>query len=346
MKKIIILTLLTLLLSACGPAVRSSRSNIVPNANDIKLSGGAYSGTYLLSQSGTEADPIIVWGNGSTLQCVEIRGSYIVWQDTKVTGCASFGIRIKGAHVQVLNNIVTDVVRSNWDGSKCSGAGSWDSAIRAADTTDVMISGNLVYRVCGEGISVLRSSYVAVENNVVYDAFSVNIYVDQASFSTVLNNWSYSTSDARYYKSGQVARGVSIGAESYSGWTFSVSNLIIEGNKLERVRGINFIQEQAGTPFNVIVRDNQFINVAAPLVNLGSWATVSGNVSVTATPGGTVTTVTATATASATASATRTPTATSPAPTSSGTPVPITATPTAACSIFEDESVWVMVCPK
>ena len=329
MKKLLIA--LALLLASCAPARMSLHT---PNSNDIQL-GGSYT-KYTLSQSGTASDPIVVWGNGATLQCVLITGSYIVWRDTTVTGCQSFGIRVKGAHVQILDNVVTDVARFNWDGAKCSGAGSWDSAIRAADTTDVTISGNLVYKVCGEGISVLRSSYVTVSGNTVYDAFSVNIYLDQTSFSAAENNWSYSTGDTRYYKAGLVARGLSIGAESYSGWSFSVHDLTISNNKFERVRGINYIQEQAGTPYSITVRDNQFISVAAPLVSLGAWATVSNNVSVTPTPPGTPQTATVTATATLTPIS---PTATATAaPSPSATPF---SSPTPECLYFagHDETV-------
>lgn len=329
------LILLLLLLTACA----SPRALATPNSNDIQLSG-AYT-DYTLSASGTASDPIVVWGNGATLRCVLITGSYIVWRDTTVTGCQSFGIRIKGAHVQILNNTVTDVVRSNWDGSKCSGAGSWDSAIRAADTTDVLISGNSVYRVCGEGISVLRSSFVTVENNTVYDAFSVNIYPDNSFSVTIRNNWSYSTGDARYYKNGQVARGILLGAESYSGWGFQVRNLLIENNTLERVRGISYYAELTGSPSSIVVRDNKFIGVAAPLVNLGTWATVSGNVSVTATPPGTPQTATGTATIGA---MTATPSRTPPAPTSTATPAP-SVTPSPTCVLVYDKEVRIFVCP-
>ena len=237
---------------------------------------------------------------------------------------------------------MTDVVKSNWDGTKCSGAGSWDSAIRAADTTDVLISGNKVFRVCGEGISILRSSFVAVENNTVYDAFSVNIYPDNSFGITIRNNWSYSTGDTRYYKNGLPARGLLLGAENYSGWGFQVRDLLIENNTFEKVRGISFYAELTGTPTNIIVRNNQFIGVTAPLVNLGTWATVSGNVSVTATSSGAAVTPTATV-VNFTHTPTNTPTGTATTtPTHSQTP---TATATPVCVLVYDKEVRIFVCP-
>lgn len=347
-KRFLTLTLVLFLLAACAPApaLPDLLPTPTPDANDIVLNGGTYT-DYVLAKSGTESDPIIVHGNGSTLRCVLITGSYIVWRDTIITGCPSFGIRVKGAHVVVEYNTITNVVLSNWDGAKCVGdPRTWDSAVRAADTTDVIFRFNLIYKVCGEGLSVLRSSYVTIEGNTIYDAFSVNIYVDQASFTTVKGNWSYSTGDTRYYKAGQVARGLSIGAEIYSGWAFNVHDLLIANNTFERVRGINYIVEQAGTPYNVTVRDNQFISVVQPYVALPSWATVSNNVAVTATPGGTAVTPTPSRTpAPPTATATSTVTTVTPTPSATSTPTPtgtaVIGTATPECIYFpaHDEEV-------
>jgi hypothetical protein len=235
---------------------------------------------YTINQSGTAAEPLVIDMGGETITCVLIKGDYVVFQNAVVTGCNTFGIRVNGKHVKVLNNEIYDVARSNWDGSKCSGAGGWASGVRVADTSDVVVSGNTVHGLCGEGIGILRADNILVENNIVYDAFSVNIYLDQTSNAVVRNNYSYSTGDVRFYKNGQVARGISIGAESYSNWSFSVHDILIENNKLEKVRGINYITETSGTPYNIVVRNNTFINVPAPLVSLGSWATVG-----TVTPG-------------------------------------------------------------
>ncbi|MBI5935676.1 MAG: right-handed parallel beta-helix repeat-containing protein [Chloroflexi bacterium] len=316
-----IIVILALLLAACGSARQSLPT---PNGNDIQLSGGAYA-DYTITVSGTAQDPIVVYGNGSTLRCVLITGSYIVWRDTTVRGCDTFGIRVKGAHNQIINNVVTDVVRRNWDGAKCGGSGSWDRGISVSLATDILVSGNLVFRVCGEGIGVLMSSDVIVENNIVYDTFSVNLYPDNSNNVIIRNNRAYSTGDTRYYRDGKPARGLLIGAESYAGWGFQVHDLLVEGNTFERSRGISYYAEVTGTPSNVIVRNNHFVNVTAPLVSLGSWAKVSGNVSVTPTPGGTAVTLTPTVTATIT-----------PTPTASATPVPATSTPTATATPSEE----------
>ncbi len=319
-----------------------------PNGNDIILNPANAYGSYTITASGTADDPIVVWGNGATLNCVLIKGNHVIWRDTVIKTCDTFGIRINGSHVQVLDNDVSDVVRMNLNKTtgKCDASPSWHSAIRAADVEDVLIKGNKVYNTCGEGISVLRADGVIVEDNIVFDAFSVNIYIDQVSHVIVRNNYSYSTGNANYYKAGKVARGISIGAESYSGWAFSVRDILIEGNTLEKVRGINFIQEQTGTPSNVIVRGNVFIDVPAPLVSLGSWATVD-----LSTPSG------ATSAPVVTASRTPTvmPTLVSPTPTRTRTPtaLPPTATKTptpfvvpTVCETAISDHFWFMGCTK
>ncbi len=248
-----------------------------PNANDRVLNAGTAYTNITVTQGGTADDPVVIWGNGATVQCVLVQADYVVVRDLVVKNCNTFGIRANGKHIQILNNDVSDTVKSNkLSSGKCddSPSASWHSVIRAADASDIVISGNRVSQSCGEGISILRADNVTVENNIVFDTFSVNIYCDQCSNAVIRNNYSYSTGDLNFYKAGKVARGISIGAESYSGWAFNVHDILIEGNTLENVRGINYIQEQTGTPYNVVVKDNVFINVPAPLISLGSWATV------------------------------------------------------------------------
>lgn len=332
------------------PSFRTtSFEGVEPNANDKKLNAATLYTSFPVNESGTAEDPVIIWGNGAQVQCMLIQADYVVVRDVIVKKCDTFGIRANGNHIQILNNDVSDVVRMNLNKitGKCDASSSWHSAIRAADASDVLISGNKVSKTCGEGISALRVDGITIENNIVFDAFSVNIYIDQASNATVRNNYSYSTGDQNYYKQGKVARGISIGAESYSGWAFSVHDILIENNTLENVRGINFIQEQAGTPSNVVVQNNIFLNVPAPLVSLGSWATVLD--SFTATPSGptaaptasrTPTVPAATRTATPTQTATFTQTST-PTRTATSTPAVV---PTATANCVPVHSVW--VCDK
>lgn len=362
---------------ALNPVVPNMRNtsfiDAVPNDNDVRTFDPFKTYTdFYLGRDGTLDDPIIIWGNGAHIQCILVQADYVVIRDFVVHNCDTFGIRANGTGIQIINNTVYDTVKANQlSTGRCNdGAGaSWHAAIRPAKSSDVLVAGNTVYESCGEGISALQITGVTIENNVVYDNFSVNIYCDQCSDAIIQNNYSYSTGNPNFLKLGKTARGISIGAELYSGWPFSVHDILIERNTLKNVRGINYISEQSGTPYNVKVKDNAFFpDVPLPLVNLGTWAVVENNIVVTptlvmpitstftTTKTLTPTTVTKTATpitptasrtltAVPTLTATRAPTSTSTPtrlPTSTATKSP-TPMPTAMCLplVFPDYTVWV-----
>lgn len=333
----------------------TSFADVAPNENDIILDPAKTYTDFYLNKGGTFEDPVIIWGNGAKLRCVLLQADYVIFKDAYVDGCETFGIRSNGDHVQLLNNTVTNVVRMNLDKTtgKAGASTSWHAGVRAADATDILIAGNTVSEVYGEGLACLRVNGVDILNNYVSDAYSVNIYLDQCFNAKAQNNYSRSSGNPNFYKAGKVARGISIGAENYGGWAFSVNNILIENNTLEQVRGINFIQEQPGTPSNVVVRDNVFVNVPAPLVSLGSWATVSN--SFTATPSGA--TFVPTITPSRTPTLTKAPVTTTPTGTS--TKVPASATPTGTatkaapptviptiCETAVSDHFWFMGCTK
>lgn len=322
-------------------AVEVLATATLPPENDIFLSPTTSYGFYAMNKSGTPDNPVVVWGNGATLQCVHITGNWVIWKDTTVTNCITFGIRVNGSHVEVLNNHIYDTAKGNLlSMGKCddSSTASWHSGIRVADNTDVRVAYNRVHESCGEGIGFLRTSNGKIEFNEVWDVFSVNIYCDQCIEVNIIGNLSYSTGNTNYYKVGKVARGISLGAELYSGHPFGLRDINIINNELRNVRGINLIQEQAGTPERILVKDNIFVNVVQPYISLGTWATIINNV--TATPSGatsvpSTSTVTRTPTqvASPTSTVTRTPT-TVPSPTSTLTLVPtVTRTPTSTLTV-------------
>jgi len=301
-------------------------------ANDIHLDPSKTYTSYYFNKSGTPDNPIVVYGQNAKLNCVLIQGNYIEWRDTDISNCETFGIRANGSFIKIINNRVSDVVRMNLGSDGKCLSESWHSGIRVADGHDFVIQGNTSSQSCGEGISALRAYNVLIENNVVWDTYSVNIYIDQCAYCVVRNNASYSTGDPNFYIRGLPARGISIGAESYSGWAFAVHHIWIERNMLDSVRGINFIQEQSGIPYEVYVTGNEFVNVPTPLIKLGTWAVID-----TATPAvgitNTLLVVTQTRTAmpsTPTATATRTPSRT-PSPTRTQTPT-ATKTPT---SVFD-----------
>lgn len=349
-KRVILSTIVVLLVSTTlnfrlaqamqglTPFRELSFADAVKNDNDVEFSSFLTYTDYYLNKSGTREDPIIIWGNGAVVRCILLQdANYVILKDIYVNGCDTFGIRSTGDHVQILNNNVTNSVRMNLNTTTgaCGSSSSWHAGIRAADSTDILISGNSVTEVCGEGLAGLRVDGIDIIDNFISDAYSVNLYCDQCENAIITGNYSKSTGNTNYYKAGKVARGISLGAELYFGHTFGVSDILIENNVLENVRGINYISEQAGTPSNIVVRNNSFINVANPLVSLGSWATISNNLLVTATP-----TFFVTSTPSYTSTMTNTPTVTS-TPTITNTPTntsTITFTPTGFIASFTPSS--------
>lgn len=295
-------------------------------ANDLSLSGN-YS-TLTLSQVGTELDPVIVNGNGATIQCLKIAGQYIEVNNVTVTGRSSHGVLITGKHVTFQDSRVFGNVTENGT-AKCSGSGSWGSGVKVQiGGEDVTIRNNTVYNNCGEGIAATRGIGVVIENNTVYDNFSVNVYIDNSPNSNASGNIIYNTTDARYYRNNAPAVCVLLGTENYTGWGNQLTNVTVEGNTVKDCpKGIRFYGEVGGiiSGANVVIRDNTFINVPAPQVNV---------------PGAIVGTPTG---------VTRTPTRITP----TNTPLPRTATNTAIPSVtktptpivtpvcFEDETVKV-----
>ena len=299
-------------------------------ANDLSLSGN-YS-TLTLSQVGTELDPVIVNGNGATIQCLRIAGQYIEVNNVTVTGCSSHGVLITGKHVTFQDSRVFGNVTENGT-AKCSGSGSWGSGVKVQiGGEDVTIRNNTVYNNCGEGIAATRGIGVVIENNTVYDNFSVNVYIDNSPNSNASGNIIYNTTDSRYYRNNAPAVCVLLGTENYAGWGNQLTNVIVEKNTIKDCpKGIRFYGEVGGiiSGANVVIQDNTFINVPAPQVNVPG--------AIVGTPVG----------------VTRTPTATRITPTPTNTPLPRTATNTALPSVtrtptpivtpvcFEDETVKV-----
>ena len=297
-------------------------------ANDLSLSGN-YS-TLTLSQVGTELDPVIVNGNGATIQCLKIAGQYIEVNNVTVTGCSSHGVLITGKHVTFQDSRVFGNVTENGT-AKCSGSGSWGSGVKVQiGGEDVTIRNNTVYNNCGEGIAATRGISVVIENNTVYDNFSVNVYIDNSPNSSAKGNLIYNTTDSRYYRNNAPAVCVLLGTENYAGWGNQLTNVTVEGNTIKDCpKGIRFYGEVGGiiSGANVVIQDNTFINVPAPQVNVPG--------AIVGTPAG----------------VTRTPTANRITPTN--TPLPRTATNTALPSVtrtptpivtpvcFEDETVKV-----
>ncbi len=285
-----------------------------PNANDIVLDGSRTYGTLTYSMSGTEADPVVVWGNGARVQCLRLTGRHIVARDFVVSGCNSHGVLITGKDIVFQDSVVFDTVRENVDRS-----GGWGSGVKVQlGGENITIRGNWVYENHGEGIAATRGRNVLIEGNLVHDNYSVNLYLDNSPNTTARNNRVTNTGKTSFYRNGNPAQCILLGTENYSGWGNQFHDVLVEGNYIYNCyRGIRFYGENGMTipaGSNVRVVNNYFSNTTQPWISLPSSVLVSGNVAGTPPPDG-VPTVTP-----APPPPSRTPTSTGIVPTVTRTP--------------------------
>ncbi|MBI5823767.1 MAG: right-handed parallel beta-helix repeat-containing protein [Chloroflexi bacterium] len=278
-----------------------------PNANDMMLSENV-AGTYLIEQSGTKSDPVVIDGNGFTAQCVKVTGSHVTVKNFIVEDCESHAILILGNDVTVENNTVRYSVTENGKVNCDNPDGGWGSGIKAErGSHDVTIRGNKVYENCGEGIASTMSYNVLIEGNTVWDNFSVNIYVDNSYNVTVQNNVVYCS--GIYLRAGKRPTGISFAEESYKDWgtqrhdNSAISNqvngcdagivswiselptgrevrLLIEGNRIFHTIGRSI--ELNTVNVDVIIRGN--ISDKPVFVREPGGSTVTGNIEISATP--------------------------------------------------------------
>jgi len=139
--------------------------------------------------------------------------------------------------------------------------------------------------------------------------------------------------DARYYRSGQPARGISFGIEGY-GTTGKIIRATMTGNTINACRGVYLYLQSGGRMEDSVISYNVF-NGASPAVNISASFNVQiiGNVGTGFTaPGATLqVNYTPTRTGIATRTPTKTVTVTQFTPTSTNTQLPtavFTPTPT------------------
>lgn len=324
-----IILLLTLLLAACGPVATAARSQaLAPDANDIALDPAVAYRNLVISRSGSATDPITVYGNGATVQCLSVTGSHVTVQGVLAQGCASHGIVVSGQYITLTGNTVRGNVTSN-GAAQCTGSGQWGSAVKVyLGGQHITISDNVITGNCGEGIAITRGVDVTVTRNRVTDAFSVGIYVDNSNGVRVTDN-TVQCVDPNYYRSGQPARGLLLGAESYSGWGFQLRDVDLAANRVEGCLGLRYYSQVSGTPTAVTVRDNLFVGVPVPAVSLPAWAVISGNIIASPTPGTPVS---------------GTPSRTPPAPTRTPATVPPTPSATPECYTLPTSRGRVSIC--
>ncbi|MDP1546729.1 MAG: right-handed parallel beta-helix repeat-containing protein [Anaerolineales bacterium] len=184
--------------------------------NSVLLTANV-TGTYIINQSGTTSDPVVIDGNGFTVQCIKVTGSYVTVRNFFVENCNSHAILVLGNNVNVENNTVRYNITENGKVNCGTLNGGWGSGIKAEKGSHgVTIQGNTVYENCGEGIAATMSYNVIIENNTVWDNFSVGIYVDNSYNVTVRNNEIYCT--GIYLRAGRRPIGIAFGEELYKDW--------------------------------------------------------------------------------------------------------------------------------
>ena len=337
-----------------------------------------------ISKSGTASSPITIRGgifdgiNSSANEVIMVSGSYITIENVEIKNGWNFGIRVTGDRVTIKDSSIHDNVRKYWNGSACTGAGSWGSGVRFGPESEyATLENSTVYNNCGEGIGTVGSAYTLIKNNIAYDSYSMVIYIDEGRNVRVEGNTVYCSNPA-YYKSGIVSRGISYGDEGNAAVGYTQADII--NNTVNGCRGVAFYNKYGtGKVINSSITGNvfdpQFAAVSIPSGSLSNvivsnnvgngfsapGATLSANytatpLGITPTPSFTPTvtftpTITQTATitpipsGSETSTMTPSPSATVTAtPTKTTTPSP-TITPTPRCYIYYPEAgVQVTVC--
>lgn len=237
---------------------------------------------------GTSTNWVEVDMNGHTARCVKLPGQYVRVFNGTVTGCSGHTVFITGQHIVVEKLTVRNSVTENGTTTCGTTNGNWSSAIKAEKgSADVLIRDNRVYQNCGEGIDTTMAASITIEQNIAYDNFSVNYYVDNSNDIIVRNNYSYYTGNTNYFRNGQVGACLLIGAEDYRsyGWsTNRITNILVEGNIMEKCRGISLWNPVATPLVNVVIQNNNFYTINTVLVNVPG-ATVSNNVLMAGSPG-------------------------------------------------------------
>ena len=221
----------------------------------VRVLQGIYNQQLVISKSS-----IILEGDRAVINTPTVRNGIVVTSTAQnvtvkgftVTGTISHVIFVQGKFITVENNIVHDAITENGTYPNC-GSSRWGSGIKLEKgSSDVIVRGNEVYRVCGEGIASTMSFNVLIENNVIHDNHAVNIYIDNSHNVEVLNNNVYCT------KTTDNPAGIALGEESYSGWGAQLKDVIISGNDVTNCStGVAaFTSNVGGTLTNVTISNN------------------------------------------------------------------------------------------
>lgn len=304
---------------------------------------GTITSDVTISKSGTEALPItfdggVYDGAGRTGgDLIFITGSNIVFKNAEVKNAYNFGIRTKGDNILISNVDVHHAVRKYFNGTTCIPTGGWGAGIRVGPGSEnVRIENSKSHDNCGEAIGYLATSTGSITDTLGENSWSVIFYIDQTSNVQILDNVAV-CDDPGFFKGGQPARGILLGAEGYG--TGDVSNISALRNVIDGCKGFSFYDQVGAKLTNSEIAFNDLtrvfsVPISFPLGTLGQNVNIHDNI----LPGGSTsapTVVTKTPTPSRTPTASRTPTK---------TPTPVVM-PT-ICETAVSDHFWFMGCSK
>jgi len=252
--------------------------------NTLYVRGGIYNETVIESISGTSSAPIVISsypgetavidGTGlspahtSPWQIVEIKGSYIIFQNFVLTNSGSRGITVdNSAQNVVLNNLnvnhiwFTGIVlygnngtvknsqvwQTNLANSASPGSTGWGGALTFGDTghpswgINAVIYNDQVYQNWGEGILGMYTYNGLIEGNRVWDNWALDIYMDQVSNTTIDDNLVFYTDNRAFWKNALPSVGIELANEgTIEGYPVGHGRKIFNNITVNCVAGISF----------------------------------------------------------------------------------------------------------
>lgn len=325
------------LIAPCSFAV--GMSQVAPGETVGVL--GTITSDITIAKSGTVDAPItfdggVYDGAGRTGgDVIFITGSNIVLKNAEVKNAYNFGIRTKGDNILISNVDVHHAIRKYFNGTTCIPTGGWGAGIRVGPGSEnVRIENSKSHDNCGEAIGYLATSNGSITNTIGENSWSVIFYIDQTSNVQVFDNVAVCDAPG-FFKGGQPARGILLGAEGYG--SGDVSNVSVLRNTIVGCKGFSFYDQVGAklTDSEIAYNDLTLVfgaPVAFPSGTLGQNVNIHDN----------ITAVSATLSRTPTVAISSTPTRTVTVPVASGTPTrtPVVV-PTATAWCVPVHSVWV-----
>jgi len=244
-------------------------AGIYPDKVTITKTGIVIDGGSIAAPQTSVNEALLIDASNIQIRNLDVSGGYAFTARTKVSA--------KVNNLAMDNVTVHDGVWQNRAGEKCIDAETWGRGLSIDWASNVTLTNMHIYNNCGEGLGVLNSSNVTMININTHDNWSRNVYID-GSKNITLSGYYAGCINPNFYRTGGGQKGVGFGMET-SKAQLPLKNILIERGMIEKCQGINVYVETPVSLTDVVIRDNRFIDVPAPLVNVPR-ATVSNNVTI------------------------------------------------------------------